>query len=419
MQLLEKLASIDKPKIKPLSNGTAVSIEEVWDTLIVPYLPKRDVVLAWNELLMDYVNSEHPTFALRGYNSFPRERYGDLRRGFLTKTQDFSYFYTDNFFAMYFQKLSIDGFVPTLDELITAFNKREFPSRYGRNTAQERELSAVKQGRDPRINSAGFKLAHIIPVGMNYKYNNQDLGSKYILATYFPKGDRKDWHVVNDSTGTYYRRQMFVHSNAKQFAIAQFLRFVHPFNYFLCPKKNCENNNKCSELAEYYPLLAYAHDYNLNQYGNVYKEYISHIMPDKNLYTNLFDNSKNEINIRYGCSVNEDTNSDFNLNRDSTTEDSGRKNNANINMFDAHVSMLVEYLSNQNTSFRKLETEYLGIVSAARGGGFISKGIINSYGINNAHKGILSYYDLDKLIDESNGILKETLKKIAKYLQNR
>lgn len=300
MTLLEKLANICSPAIRPLCEGAVTGIDKFWNTVVVPYLAKREIVLQWHNLLMSYIKTDHPTFAIRGYYSFPRERYTDLRRGFLTDTQNFSFFYTDNFFAFYIQKMCLDGFVPTIEELLYAFNRRLFPSRFGVNTVEERALLAVKQGKDPKISAAGFKLAHILPVGKEYIQNGRVLGSKEILESYFPKGERDDWIMIQDKTGSYYKRQIQAKSEAKRYAIAHFLRFAHPFNYFLCPKKGRECNDKCKELAEYTPLLDYAHDYMLKTFGDAYQEFLSYCMPGERCSFLLFDVTKNDIHIHIG-----------------------------------------------------------------------------------------------------------------------
>ena len=111
----------------------------------------------------------------------------------MTDTADYAFFYTDNFFATYIQKMCLDNFVPTLEEITNAFLLRQFPSRFGPNTAEERELMAVPQGKDPKINAAGYKLAHIIPVGKEYLYQNREVGNSVIFQQYFPKGRRGDW----------------------------------------------------------------------------------------------------------------------------------------------------------------------------------------------------------------------------------
>lgn len=71
--------------------------------------------------------------------------------------------------------------------------------------------------------------------------------------------------------------------------------------------------------------------------------------------------------------------------------------------------MALEYLSNPNTSFRKLEKEIMLIDSPARGGGFKSKTIINNLGITAEKKGILSRTSIEDEILKATGKYKETL----------
>ena len=74
MNLLEKLNNINKPNIKPLPKGEVFSVEQIWDELIKGYLPKKEIVLAWHEILFEYIHTGFPTFAIRGYNTFPKEK---------------------------------------------------------------------------------------------------------------------------------------------------------------------------------------------------------------------------------------------------------------------------------------------------------------------------------------------------------
>ena len=223
----------------------------------------------------------------------------------MTDTADYAFFYTDNFFATYIQKMCLDNFVPTLEEITNAFLLRQFPSRFGPNTAEERELMAVPQGKDPKINAAGYKLAHIIPVGKEYLYQNREVGNSVIFQQYFPKGRRGDWKKTQDQTGSYHIIYLETLPESKKIAIAHFLRFVHPFNYFLCPKKDCELNNKCKELAEYPPLLHYVHDYMLETFGDAYHEFLALIMVSQEYFQSMFDLMYDKIQISYGinCSA--------------------------------------------------------------------------------------------------------------------
>ena len=110
---------------------------------------------------------------------------------------------------------------------------------------------------------------------------------------------------TQDQTGSYHIRYLETLPESKKIAIAHFLRFVHPFNYFLCPKKDCELNNKCKELAEYPPLLHYVHDYMLETFGDAYHEFLALIMVSQEYFQSLFDLMYDKIQISYGinCSA--------------------------------------------------------------------------------------------------------------------
>ena len=103
MKLIDKLNSIDKPKIEQLPQGKAITIENLWNDLLKKYLPDKETVIKWHNLLIEYIKSDKAVFAIRAFNNEKPERYGDLRRGFLTQTSnDYSFFYTDNYFSAFF-----------------------------------------------------------------------------------------------------------------------------------------------------------------------------------------------------------------------------------------------------------------------------------------------------------------------------
>ncbi|MFV5701743.1 MULTISPECIES: hypothetical protein [Flavobacterium] len=51
----------------------------------------------------------------------------------------------------------------------------------------------------------------------------------------------------------------------------------------------------------------------------------------------------------------------------------------------------------------------MNIDSQNRGGGFIAKSILNSYGVLAEHKKIINDFNINQIIENSNGVLKETL----------
>lgn len=300
MDLIEKLNSINRPPVPTLQLNLAYNMDELREQLLAMYNVDKNIVLQWHKLLMDYVKMDHPMFAIRGYHTFTPDKYDCLRRGFLTETEKFLYFHTDNYFAAYFLKMCLDGYVPELLEFYNTLASRQFPSRFGHTTKEERELMGLKQGIDPGINRAGFKLAHIIPVGKEYIINGRTVGIQAILNMYFPIGERTDWKLHSDEFGTYYMRKLHeTNPDMKKIAIAHFLRFIHPFNYFICPKKACEVNIMCKELAEYQPLLDNMHDYMLQTYGDAYQEYLSYILVDEK-YSNDMYKVDGKVKVVYG-----------------------------------------------------------------------------------------------------------------------
>lgn len=78
--------------------------------------------------------------------------------------------------------------------------------------------------------------------------------------------------------------------------------------------------------------------------------------------------------------------------------------------------MVAEYLTNPKTSFRKLERQFLGVDSPARGGGFAAKNIVNSYGIVAEMKGILADNTIEQVFGAATVEQKSTLKEVKKLL---
>lgn len=299
--LTEKLKFINEHKL-PSNSGTAKTIEDFWNKFIVPTLPDKNIVLQWHKVLMDYIKQPNAMYALRGFNS--AKIYNDLRRGWLTriKNTDISFFYTDNFHAFYYFKMAKDGYIPTCKDLIETYNSRLFPARFGPNTSEEREKAAVPNGKDPGISAAGYKLSHIFDAGKNYWLDNNSMNNKKILDTYFPKGERSDWSQETDENGSFYVRNIVwepaIAEKHKKILIAMFLRFVHPFNYFLTPKKDMQVNDVCPDIGEYPPLLEFIKSKFLDIYGDAYKEFMALIMLPEN--TTIIGVKNEIINLTYG-----------------------------------------------------------------------------------------------------------------------
>lgn len=361
-------------------------------------------------------------FAIRGYNTAAKENYDSLRRGFLTRTDaGYSFFYTDNFHAAYYLNMAMDGYVPTVEEMIEAYNTRKFPARFGRDTSNERAMMAMPKGVDPRIQAAGYKLVHILNVGKDYHVHGRNTSLSQIIQEFFDGGQRSDWRFNTDATGSYFLREYKVKQNARKYLVAEFLRFVHPFNYFLTPNKACALSSVSSDIAEYQPLVDYVQAQYARLYGDAYKEFLSLVMPEKPTPSPVRRNIV--IDLKYGLNYAETSSSSQTVSKITARTTVAQNQSRAIQSSPVQVTkeielrIVTEYLTNPKTSFRKLERQFMGIDSPARGGGFAAKNIVNSCGIVAEMKGILVSRSIEQLIQSATGKRKNTLIAVEKLLR--
>src|SRR5690554_5306452 len=151
MSLEFKLRNIKVNRIPELRDGHSNTIELFWEDFIKPLLPDKDCVLKWNELLIRYSKEPDAVYAIRAFFNWSNrhvevERGDELRRGFLTipNNATYKYFYTDNFFAAYFQKMALDNYCPTIEEFKDMMQSRKFPARFGRSCHLERVKASYK-----------------------------------------------------------------------------------------------------------------------------------------------------------------------------------------------------------------------------------------------------------------------------------
>ena len=309
LTLIDKLNTINKPPITSYSRDTAKTIEEFWDKFVTPHLPKTPqeikVYTEWFELLLKYCNDPEAVFAIRCFStpSGGSKNYITFRRGFFTKTNyEYSFFYTDNYFAAYFLKMATDGFVPDYDMFKGCMLSREFPARFGPYDSKYEKVKAAYSinGKDPGFTINGYKIAHIVDTGMNYNINNKKIGLAEICQKYFPRGKYSQWKLEKDKYGEYYVRHLTdLDNQAKKILKAHFLRFACPLNYVLTPKKSCHICHKSGvkDIAEYPPFQQYAQEKFLELFGDSYKKYLNELMCYEKKATNNTGNVI--INIEY------------------------------------------------------------------------------------------------------------------------
>lgn len=323
MPLSQELASINSQnRVSQIQSGSDKTIDAFWTSFIEPALPDKNAVVKWFELLSDYVDQDDAVFALRCYGNWESYQAKDdytLRRGFYNLTdKDYSFFYTDNFFAAYFAKMAVDNFVPTLSEFKTMMQSREFPARFGRSTAVERTKAAYsidgRKGKNPGFTSNGYKIAHIVDSGKRIYSKGLETTMGQVCDKYCDRGDYNDWTLRNDGYGDFYARDLKMDPDAREFFVAHFLRFVCPMNYLFTPKKDCHVLGVkvyMDDIAECDELQQYAMQQFHLRYGKVYEDFLNRIMlpPDLDLKSlpSIATLGTNTIDISYGYRIKSNT----------------------------------------------------------------------------------------------------------------
>ncbi|MCR5036152.1 MAG: hypothetical protein K6A73_02385 [Bacteroidales bacterium] len=299
MPLTQKLQTINVPALKQVTKGNAATIADFWNCFVAPLLPNPQVVKDWFNLLNKFVDDADAVLAIRCYFSWKHPKLKDsdtLRRGFYNLTdKDYTFFYTDNFFAAYFAKMAIDGYVPSYNEFKQCMLSREFPARFGPSSSLERAQAAYsidgKKGKDPGFCANGYKIAHIVDAGQDFCVAGQTMTIGDICEKYCDRGDYADWVLYSDQVGNFYARDLQMDQAAKDLLIAHFLRFACPMNYILTPgpyhhllgvKIKYNDIAECEELQQYAMHKFYA------IYGQDYVDFLKRILlPSSLLLTNL------------------------------------------------------------------------------------------------------------------------------------
>lgn len=318
MNLIDKLNTIDIPEIPSFSQGYSFDIQTFYNQFIKPRLPSQEIILKWNILLQEYANLSDAIYPVRAFynrdeNFIEIEKDDELRRGFLTKfdNADFALFFTDNFFVAYIEKMLLDNYCPSLNEFYDLMVSRKFPARFGKSCESERRKAAYKiDGKNPGLNSAGYKIAHIVDTGKHYSYPESSSLKELAELFDFGRGKYSDWKESSDSNGKCYIRMMNSRDpvKTKEILKTHFFRLTNPMNYFLTPKmrkegriynefRNLKNETKY-DIAEYKNLQNYVHDQYVAQYGKQYIDFLNLIHLPENYFSKSDGTEK--IRIYYG-----------------------------------------------------------------------------------------------------------------------
>lgn len=403
MTLKEFIDSSHIHEVPQLPRGTAHNLDEVFLNVVERNLPRDQVIRDWNGLLLDYIEHPDAVFFIRRYASAPNKRWDLIRRGFLTEHScGFRYVFCDNYLAHYFYLMAMKNFVPSLTELILMISERKFPYGYMR-TSEEEPYQAYPKGRSVNINRSGWKLAHLYSVNQN----DYDFDYKNLCAQLFPRGEQNEWnyHGNNNYPSRYYNSAVSVET--KKIAVAHFLRLVHPINYFLTPKKSLSN----IDIGEKPGMISFMRQKNFKKFPIILPKFESIVRakrPDANKkdkigFNFLYGEGKKKIQ-----GSTEKGRLTVRKVQNSTKGQERKYSEIDLRIIEAYLI--------RGYSYRTIEKEVLNISSPARGGGFIAKGILNSYGVEGKHKRTITSKDIDDKITSSKDNLKRTLIELKKIL---
>lgn len=187
------------------------------------------------------------------------------------------------------------------------------------------------------------------------------------------------------------------------------MRLAHPINYFLVPKVKLSN----IDIGESPELINFMKESMLKCFGNIFVDYEALIMSRK---IDLIENNSFQFHLRYGPTYNKpDVITEKVAPILKITPSEYVKSNLNISNTD--LLIIKAYLMDK-WSYRTIEKEILKIDSQARGGGFVAKSIINSYGIEGSDKGTVTHENIENVISNNNGIRKNTLIKLKEFIKD-
>lgn len=325
MTLCKKIESINVPQIAdptqsigPLPDGNADTIAQFFEEFIKNRLPDQNVVKKWHNILMEYTNDANlgdlsccVRFGNNGGKSASKwgeTGYYKLRRGWLTQntTDNFEYFFADNAFPAFVYKLALDGFVPAdVNELKDVFRQHKFPYSFGffiDNSINEYKGVVIDKGVNPGF-LGHYKLSHIFDAGEHFNINGSQKGDAALseVLEYYPIGHSDDFLKEPDQI-----RKMPISDDAKKVIVAKFLRFAHPFNYFLTPTKKhhiCGQYVYKKDIGEDPRMISYMRWYCQKTYPKEYAEFLQKIMWYGKSDGEQTD-GQTQIDITYGLGVN-------------------------------------------------------------------------------------------------------------------
>ncbi len=265
MGTIEFLNSLHTSCFERVDNKSYTTIEDFFSNSIKSNLPSVETIIGWHSILMKYIEEPDAIFFIRRYGS--DKDYSKLRRGTYTECSDGTRFvFCDNYFAHFFFSMAIQNFVPDYDDFKRTIYEMRFP--FGlRDTKEERTIKALPLGKDPGLNNAGWKLAHLYDV--NRFYFGVDYNA--VKTEVFPRGEREDWDTESNIPTR--KLDKTFSTQEKDIMKGHFLRLVHPMNYFLVPKQKLESDLYGGNIGESKLLIEYVKDVQSKRMSDIFREF--------------------------------------------------------------------------------------------------------------------------------------------------
>jgi hypothetical protein len=415
MKIVDMINKLNgETQFSPCTEGFYKTIKHVYDKLIEPHLPNKDIVLNWHKLLLEYSNDKDAVFFLRKYSACKINGAWATRRGMLTSYKNGSYVGIDNFFSQILFALAHIGYVPQYSDFKSSMIYRKLPVRFRRETQIERLKSAYPctPYDNVGINDNNWKLSHTISANQNYQKPFDG-----ILNRNFPNSDNYAWEM--DSNSHYYVRRLNEHLADDEIETLRIhlLRVCSPINHFLTPKRRFHHYLNGNDIGEEYDLIMYIKKKFKSLYGDVYTEYLKRVGDDIQDDRSIEEIGEKVVNLYVGNNTGNQADRISNINITEKPDKKVRTNKkASEISKDQLYHMIVLYIG-PGYSFRELERRVLGIDSPVRGGGYLAKTALNEAGITVNHKGaIRNIEDLKNAIDAHNDDFGETLNELLAWI---
>lgn len=295
---------------------TSNTINDFYNDCIKNTLLEKDTVLAWHNMLMEYVDLPDAIYWIRYYESKGKgydkvtKRHNNRRACFTRFNDGFSYVFVSNFDAHEIFNMVSKGIIPTAQEFLALMNNFSFPMHYDPSKAcEESDMVAY-----PHI---GYHAAGVLTASRWYLAHINAVKSPYLMADgsartlneseaehLFPRGVIADW-PLDSSTGKHIRKLPYsLTDDEKNIVKAHFLRFIDPLNYFLTPATSNEIDSvtaKGKNIGEFDNLTEFMQDKYKAIYGtDAVSDFIKKALVP---ISSIHEDGTTVLNVQYGRQI--------------------------------------------------------------------------------------------------------------------